>query len=161
QPLQLHVEDGLRLDLRQAEVRHQAVARLWRRFRSADQRDHRVEVVERDLQALEDVIPGFRLPQLELGATPYHFAPELDEAPDELEQVQDFRPSADDGEHDDAEGRLQRRVLVEVVENHLRHLAALQLDHDAHALAIGLVPQIRDAFDDLVAHQLRNALDQL
>ena len=28
QPLQLHVEDRLRLDLRQAELRHQPVARL-------------------------------------------------------------------------------------------------------------------------------------
>ena len=31
QPLQLHVEDRLRLDLRQAELRHQALARLGRR----------------------------------------------------------------------------------------------------------------------------------
>ena len=31
QPLQLHVEDRLRLDLRQAELRHQAVARFGRR----------------------------------------------------------------------------------------------------------------------------------
>ena len=30
QPLQLHVEDGLRLDLRQLELRHQAVARFGR-----------------------------------------------------------------------------------------------------------------------------------
>ena len=33
QPLELHVEDRLRLDLRQAELRHQAVARLADRLR--------------------------------------------------------------------------------------------------------------------------------
>ena len=38
---------------------------------------------------------------------------------DELEQVQHARPAADDGQHDDAERRLQLRVLVEVVEDDL------------------------------------------
>ena len=42
--LQLHVEDRLRLELRQRELRHQAFARFGRVLRSADQRDHRVEV---------------------------------------------------------------------------------------------------------------------
>jgi hypothetical protein len=33
-------------------------------------------------------------------------------------------------------------------------LAALQLDDDAHAVAIGLVAQVGDALDRLLAHQL-------
>ena len=56
---------------------------------------------------------------------------------------------------------LQLRVLVEVVEDDLRHLAALQLDDDAHAVAIGLVAQVGDAFDRLLAHQIGDPLDQL
>ena len=131
------------------------------RLRPANQRDHRVEVVERDLQPFEDVIARLRLPQLELGPPADDLAAELDEALDELEQVQDLRPAADDGQHDDAEARLQRRVLVEVVEDDLRHFAALQLDDDAHAVAIGLVAQVGDAFDRLLAHQLGDPLDQL
>ena len=66
QALELHVEDGLRLDLAEAELRHQAAAGLDRIPRRADERDHRVEVVERDLQALEDVGARFGLAQLEL-----------------------------------------------------------------------------------------------
>src|SRR5207245_10460838 len=50
--LQLHVENGLRLDLREPELCDQAVARLRRRLRSANQLDHRVELIERDFQAL-------------------------------------------------------------------------------------------------------------
>ena len=107
QPLQLHVEDGLRLDLRQAELRHQAVARFGDGLRPANQRDHRVEVIERDLQPFEDVIARLGLPQLELGAAAHDLAAELDEALDQLEQRQHLRPPADDGEHDDAEARLQ------------------------------------------------------
>ena len=79
QALQLHVEDRLRLDLRQAELRHQPVARFGRALRRANQRDHRVEVIERDLQAFEDVIARLGLAQLELGAAAHDLAPELDE----------------------------------------------------------------------------------
>ena len=113
------------------------------------------------MQPFEDVIARLGLPQLELGAAPDDLAPELDEALDQLEQVHHLRPAADDGQHDDAEARLQRRVLVEVVEHDLRHFAALQLDDDPHAVAVGLVAQIGDAFDGLLAHQIGDALDQL
>ena len=118
-------------------------------------------MIERDLQPFEDVIARLGLPQLELGAAPDDFAAELDEALDQLEQVQHLRPAADDREHDDAEARLQRRVLVEVVENDLRHFAALQLDDDPHAVAIGFVAQVGDALDRLLAHQIGDPLDQL
>ena len=39
-------------------------------------------------------------------------------------------------------------------------LAALELDHDPDALAVGLVAQVGDALDRLLAHQLGDPLDQ-
>ena len=75
-------------------------------------------------------------------------------------QRQHLRPAADDGQHDDAEAALQRGVLVEIVEDDLADLAALQVDDDAHAVAIGFVADVGDAFDRLLAHQLGDALDQ-
>ena len=138
----------------------QAVARFGNGLRPADELDDRVEVVERDLEAFEDVIARLGLAQLELRAANDHFAAEIDEALDELGEVQHLRAAADDGEHDDAEALLQLRVLVEVVQNDFRHFAALQLDDDAHAFAIGFVAQIRDAFDGLLAHELGDLLDQ-
>ena len=39
-------------------------------------------------------------------------------------------------------------------------LVALELDHDAHAVAVGLVAQVGDALDRLLAHQLGDLLDQ-
>ena len=56
---------------------------------------------------------------------------------------------------------LQRRVLVEVVEDHLGHFAALQLDDDAHALAVRLVAQVGNALDRLLAHQIGDPFDQV
>ena len=109
QALQLHVEDRLRLDLRQAELRHQALARLAGILRGANQRDDRVEVIERDLQPFEDVPARFGLAQLELGPAAHDLAPELDEVVDQLDERQHLRPPADDGQHDDAEAALQLR----------------------------------------------------
>jgi hypothetical protein len=92
-------------------------------------------VIQGDAQAFEDVRPRFRLAQLELGPPPHYIATELDEEVDQLDQRQHARPAADDGQHDDAEGRLQLRVLEQVVQHHVRHFAALQLDDEPHALA--------------------------
>ena len=51
-------------------------------------------------------------------------------------------------------------VLVEIVEDDVADLAALQVDDDAHAVAIGFVADVGDAFDRLLAHQFGDALDQ-
>ena len=129
-------------------------------LRRPDQPDHLVEVIERDLQPFEDVRARFRLAQLELGPPPDHFAPELDEVLDDVEQREDLRPASDDREHDDPERRLQLRVLVQIVQHDVGHLAPAELDHDPHAVAVRLVPQIGDALDHLLAHQLGDLLDQ-
>src|SRR5206468_8475971 len=160
EPLELHVENCLRLNLREAEGRHQPIARFGHRFRGANQLDHLVEVIKGNSQALEDVIPRFRFPQIELDPAPDDFASELNERLDQLEQVHDLRPTTDDCEHDDAEAGLQRCVLVKVVEYHLWHFAAFQFDDDTHALAIGLVAKIGDSFNRFFAYQLGDALDQ-
>ena len=49
------------------------------------------------------------------------------------------RHAVDERDHVDAERRLHRRVLVELVEHDLRDRVALELDHEAHAAAVGLV----------------------
>ena len=112
------------------------------------------------MQAFEDVRARLGLAQLELGAPPDDLAAELDEVLDDVDERQHARPAADDRQHDDAERRLQLRVLVEVVEDDLGHLAALQLDDDPHAVAVGLVAQIGDALDRLLAHELGDVLEQ-
>ena len=106
------------------------------------------------------MVPRLGFAQLELGTADDDLAPEIDEALDQLGEVQHLGPPADDGEHDDAEALLQLRVFVEIVEDHFRHFAALQLDDDAHALAIGFVAQIGNTFDGLLTDQLGNFLDE-
>ena len=160
QALELHVEDGLGLDHAEAELRHQAFAGFRWVPRTANQLDDGVEMIEGDLQPLEDVCPRLGATQLELDAAPDHFAAELDELLDDLQQRQDLRPATDDGQHDDAERRLQRRLLVEVVENDLRNLAAFELDDDPHPVAVGLVAKIGNPLDGLLTRELGDLLDE-
>ena len=62
-------------------------------------------------------------------------------------------------QHVEAERRLQRRVLEELVEHDLRRRALLQLDDDAHALAVRLVVHARDAGDALLGVRFGDRLD--
>ena len=51
-------------------------------------------------------------------------------------------------------------VLVQLVQHHARNRIALELDDDAHSVLVGLVAQVGDALELLVAHQLGDVLDR-
>jgi hypothetical protein len=75
-------------------------------------------------------------------------------------QAEQPRPPLDDRQHVHPERLLHRGVLVELVEEHLGDGVPLELDHDPHALAVGLVTQVGDAVELALVHELGNALDQ-
>ena len=137
-----------------------AGVRLGRVRRRLDQRDHLVDVRERDGQPLEDVAALARLAQLEDRAARDDLAPVAQEGFDQVLERQQLRLPVLQRHHVDAEHGLHRRLLVEVVEHDVGDFAALQLDDDAHAVLVGLVAQLRDALDQLAAHQLGDALEQ-
>ncbi|EXI65090.1 MAG: hypothetical protein AW08_03452 [Candidatus Accumulibacter adjunctus] len=104
--------------------------------------------------------PLARLAQLEDAAPRQHFAPVPEETLQHLLQVEQARLAIDQRHHVHAEGVLQLRLLVQAVEHHLGHLAALELDDDAHARLVGLVAQVGDALDALLVDQLADLLEQ-
>lgn len=101
-----------------------------------------------------------RLAQLEHGAAGHHFAAVLQEDLDQILQIAELGLAVDQRHHVHAEGVLQLGQLVEVVEDHLGHFAALQFDHQAHAGLVRLVLDMADALDLLFVHQLGHALLQ-
>ncbi len=117
-------------------------------------------MIERDAEAVQQMGACFGLAQLELNPPAHDLAAELDELLDDFEKRQHLRPAADNRQHDDAEVLLQLRVLVQVVEDDVRDLAALQFDDDAHPIAVGFVANVRDPLDHLVADQIGDALLQ-
>ena len=80
---------------------------------------------------------------------------------DERVQRQRTRHAIDQRQHVRTEGLLQLRMLVQVVEHHLRHRVALEHQHQALAGAAGgLVAHVRDALDLAVAHGLADRRGQ-
>ena len=129
-------------------------------FDAADQADHFVDIVQRQPEAEQDMLALAGLAQFVIGAAADHIGAVLDEVLDGLDQAQFARLAVDDRKLDDAEADLQLRVLVEVVENDLGLLAALQFEDDAHAVAIALIANFRDAFDLLLVDQRGGVFDQ-
>ena len=151
---------GVDVDLLPGEVGDQVLAGIRAIGTATNDRDHVVEVIERDPVAFQNVLAVFRLLQQERRTPAHHVNAVIDEVLDRLHQAHLLRLVVDDGQEDHAEARLHVRVLVELVEHDLRFRAALQFDHDAHAVAIGFVAHVADVVDDLVVHQFGDALDQ-
>src|SRR5918998_745671 len=161
EPLQPEVEDGLRLALGEFEVLYQVVARGLHAARTPDGGHHLVEVGERDEEAFEDVRP--RLCPLQLVARPARHHLELvgDVVLEHLPVGERPRHAVHERHQVDPEALLHLGMLVEVVQHDLRHGLALQLDHDAHPVAVGLVAQIGDVLQLAVLDQLGDLLQEV
>ena len=157
---QAHVQNGLRLLLGEVEARHQRVARDVRALALADGAHDLVDVVQRLEQALQDVRARLGLVQVVAGAAGGDLLLVLQVVVEHLVQREHLRLAVDQGQHDRAEGFLQLRVLVQVVEHDGGVDILLELDDDAHAAAVGLVADVGDALDAPLVHELGDLLDQ-
>ena len=160
QALQAHVQDGAGLHLGELETLHEAGAGLVRAGGSADQGHHFVDVVDGDAQAFQDVGAGLGLLQVVAGAADDHLAAVVHEAGQGRLEVEQHGTVVHHGQHVDAEAGLQRRVLVQTVDDDVRDGAALQVDDHADALAVGLVAQVGDAVDLVLIDQAGDLLHQ-
>ncbi len=151
-----HAGDGARRPCRL----HQCRLRLGRRRRFLDQRDDLVDVGQRNRLPFQHVGPVPRLPEVENRAPRHDLAPVRDEGLEHLLQVEELRLALVQRDHVDAEHTLQRRLLVQVVQHHVAQFAFAQLDHDAHAVLVRLVPEFTDAFDAFLTNQIGNLFDE-
>jgi len=152
EPLEPHVQNGLRLRLGQVEAIHQPGAGLGRIGRGLDQLHHLVDVANRDQQSLEHVRARLGLLQEVARAPEDHFLSMPEVRDQDLLQREGARPAAVDGQHDDAEGVLQARVLVELIDDDVGVLAPFQVEDDPHPLLVTLVPDVGDAGDPALLH---------
>ena len=95
-----------------------------------------------------------RFAQTELCPARDHLTPMADENLQQFAQAHGSRLAAFQRHHVDAENRLQLRVLIKVVEHDLGVFAATQLEDHAHAVLVGLIADLGDAFDPLLLDQL-------
>ena len=152
---------GVDVDLLAAEIGHQVLARFATIGAAANDRDHVVQVIERGQVTFQDVLAVFGFLQQECCAAAHDFYAMIDEVLDGRDQSHFLGLPAHNCQQDHTEAFLHLGVLEELVEHDLRFGAALQFDHDAHAVAVTLVANVGDIVDDFVVDQVGNALDQL
>src|SRR5215475_10749793 len=162
----LHVENRLRLNLRELELVDQPLLGVVRGLRRADQLDDLVDDVDGLLQAFQDVRAAPGLLQLVVRAVAHDLATEGDELVERLGQVENLRLAVDDREVDHPERDLHLRHLVQLVQDDLRDGVAFEFDDDPDFLlrgrfAVGLVADFRNALDLLVVDQVGDMFDQL
>ncbi len=151
---------GVDVDLLAGKVGDQVLAGFGAVGAGADDGDHVVQVIERGQVAFENVFAVFGFREQEGGAAADHIDAVIDEVLDRLHQPHFLGLPVDHRQQDHAEAFLHLGVLEELVEHDLGLAVALQFDHDAHAVAVAFVANVGDVVDDLVVHQLRDALDQ-
>ena len=160
EPLEPHLEDGVRLGLAERKLLHEARPRGRHVLRLPDERDHLIERLERDLESLEDVGARLGLPELELGPAGHHDLAVVEIMREQLREGQHARDAVDEREHDRAERRLELGVLVQLVEDNLRVHVAAELDDHAHPLPVAFVPQVAHAVELLLPDQLGDPFDE-
>ena len=152
------VEDVLGLDVGELEGRgHEAGAGRGAVFGPADEGDHLVDDVDGLEQALDDVGPILRLPQSELGPPADDLDLVVDVGLQRLHEVERAGDAVDERHRVDGEVRLQRRVLVEVVEDDEAGRVLLELDHEPRLATGRLVVDVADALDRARLHELGDA----
>ena len=139
---------------------HQLHLGYRRGRRVADDGNEVVDIRQRHRQAFQHMAAFAGLAQVKDGAAGDNFAAVLQEDLDQILQVAQLGLAIDQGHHVHAEGVLQLGLFVQVVQHHLGHFAALELDHQAHAGFVGLVLDVADAFDLFLVHQLGHAFLQ-
>ena len=160
QAAQTHLKDGLGLLLRKAEALDHALGGLFVGLRRADDVDDLVDVVERDDEALQDMRALLGFGQLVARAAHNDVFLVGDVVVQHLLERQHARHAVHKRQHDHAEAHLQLRVLVQLVEHHLRDGVLLEVDDDVDAVAVGAVVDVADLGKLLLAHELAKLLEQ-
>ena len=109
--------------------------------------DHFVDVIDGDDLAFEDVGVFFGFGQQVARAADDDVLAVVAVLFQHLLEIEDAGTAADQGQHVDGEGGFQRRVLVELVEDHVAVFAALEFDDDAEAFLAAFVVDVADALD--------------
>ena len=139
--------------------RQQGGARFGGIARLPDDADDLVDIGDGDREADQHMraLPG--LAEVVAGAPRDDLLAKGDEGADDTVQGQRLGPSAVQRQHIDAEAHLHLCVPVELVQQHAVFDARLELDDDADAAPVALVPERLDALDQLQVHDLADALD--
>jgi hypothetical protein len=162
EPPQGHVKDVRRLHLGEVEDLHEPLAGGLRVVAAADELDHLVDVEQSQHETLHQVqavgcasSPIARAPAHDVDAV-------LEEHLQQGAQTQGAGLAVDEGHGVDGERLLQRGLPEQLLEQRLRVVAVLDLDHQPQPVAVvGEVLDVGDALQLLGLHERLDPLDDL
>ena len=140
---------------------HQTLARLVGILRRANRAHHQVDVGDRHPEAFDELTLRPGLAKVVAGAADDDLAPVVDEAKKRGPEVEHLGTLPDDGQAVVPKRALQRRHLVELVQNDFAVGVALELDDDPQAIPVGLVADVADSLEPLLADQVGDLLQKL
>ncbi|CAB4957141.1 unannotated protein [freshwater metagenome] len=159
---QLHVEDVLGLFGGELErCGHKRFASGLFIGRCADRGDDFIDQVERLQQTFNDVRSALCFVEAVLRTTSNDFDLMIDIGHECVAKIERARNAIDKRHGVDREICLQRRALVEVVENHQSRRVALEAQDQTHLALGGFIVEFRDALEFAVIDQFFDLHDEL
>ena len=149
-----HLDDSLCLRLGETESLYKSELCRGNGRRRLDNLNYLVDIVDRDLVALEDVHLTKSLIKIEFGSVDYDFLLESDILVENLRQVHGLGLAAVDNKHIDRAGILKLGVLVELIEYVLGVRVASVLNDDSHTASARLVTKCSQTLDLLLTVEI-------
>ena len=158
EPLEAHLQNSLGLLFGELELLAQNALSRLRVRRCFDQRNDFVDIFQGDFQPLKDVgaLPG--LGQIVFRTADHDHVAEVQEVSQHLFERQHLGFAVHQRQKDHAVGILELRVLVEIVQHHLRNGIAFHFHHQADAILVRFIPNIADPFQFFGPNQLGDTL---
>ena len=120
--------------------------------------DNLVDVINCGQKAFQNVDTLLCLIQVKLSTTAYNINLVINVVTKNLAKRKGTRNTVNQGQVNDAKVGLELSLLVQVIQNNLWNSIALEVQNNAHALTVGLVAHVRDAFNFLLVDCLSNLL---
>ena len=158
QTAQLHFQNRLCLQIRQAEAFHQSLLCII--IACADNSDYLVNVVNRNPQTLQNMRSFFRLIQIKACSSGNNIFLMLQVFRKHLLQIQNNRLAIHQCKHICTEGFLQGCIFIQLVQNDICIIVLLDINDNLDIIPGGGIVQIADALYALFLRQLADFFQQ-
>ena len=160
QALQTHIQNRLCLPIGEAEFFHQGLFGHITIGTLPDRCNHSIQMIQRNFETFQDMRPVFGFAQFILAFPGNDILLVLQIVFQNLFQVQHPGMAINQRQHNNPKRILELGMLVQLVQHHFRLDIAAQFNNDPHALPIGFIPKVGNAFQGFILHQFGNIFNQ-
>ena len=154
-----HIQNGNSLLFGKLEVVHQCYLGDSIGLGFTDGSDYRINVVQRDQEAFQDMSLGLSLVQFKLASPGYYFLLMFQVVIQDFLQVQFPWMSIHQSQHNGSKCGLQLGMLKQVVQHNLRIDVSTQFNGNAHTGTVGFIAKSGNSIQYFLAGQIGNTFN--